>query len=98
MDENKVHTNTEYIIEPKEGFILLEHFEMPVEQGKLILTSTSVKPTQIYRVISDRDDSCFFVDDLVYIKSYPTPILIKGKQYFIAEEDNVIAKVMLCQL
>jgi hypothetical protein len=95
MDENEIHTNSEYVIEPREGFILLETYDMPMEQGKLILTATSVKPTQIYRVLSDRDDSYYCAEELVYLRRYPTPILIKNKQYFIAEEDDVIAKVIL---
>ena len=73
-------------------YILLETFEVPREQGKIILTN-SPKDTQMYKVIYGADH--FNEGTLVYLKCLPTAITQNDKKYYVAEAESVIARVEL---
>ena len=77
-------------IEPRNNFILLETFDLPKEQGKLILPNAP-KDTQLYKVVSS--DDFFDQDSLVYVKGHPHCITQGDKKFYVTEEENVIARV-----
>lgn len=85
-------------IEPKEGFILLEAYEIPQEIPSMpnkIIMPNMPKYTQIYRVVSKGNVFDLNIDDLVYIKGFPTQITQKDKTYYMTEEANIIARVQV---
>lgn len=75
------------MILPREGYALLELIEKPIIPGKLILTNDNSTP--MYKVLSGHD---FEEDEIVFLKGYPIDLNHEGKTYYLAQEDNIIAR------
>ena len=77
-------------IEPRNNLILLETYDLPKVEGKIILPNAP-KDTQLYKVISG------FVENgqVVYLKGNPNCITQGDKKFYITEEENVIAVVKI---
>lgn len=78
----------------KDGFIVLEAYEPPKEEGKILLPNAP-KFTQIYRVVGPDVYKDLKAGELVYIKGFPTQITSKDRTLYMIEEKDVIAKVDL---
>jgi hypothetical protein len=90
--EKKKGLNMQLKIEPKNGYLLLETFDLPKETGKIILPNAP-KDTQLYKVVGSDDH--YADGNLVYLKCSPQCVTQGEKKFYFTEPENVIAVVEL---
>ena len=79
-------------IYPRNEFILLEAYELPKQEGKILLPNAP-KDTQLYKVVSG--GSNYEDDTLVYLKSQPRVITQGDKKFYLTEFEDIMAHVVL---
>lgn len=79
-------------IRPNNSYLLLDTYDVPREQGKIILPSAP-KDTQLYKVTSE--DGVYEVGTLLYLKSQPRCLLQGDNKFYIADVEDIIATVIL---